>query len=202
MKRVIVLLFLVGIIWAKDTRLCYSYDVSKIEATYASSEADITFPIVPKSLTMVTAESSEVLLLAAVDQNGTVYRQYYFLCQKKGDGTKCGVDCDGGYFSFDKTMRLTYLGMRFEDKRDNTLDVFSKKGVKSLAPTKVKCPLAIDIRRDVCYEEKEENGNYKGCYLSASSCKSVNSKHFGEYPNDSSAYNALLRCKSSKPRKK
>jgi hypothetical protein len=201
MKKIIVLLLLTGISWAKDARSCYSYDVSKIEATYASLETDSTFLVALKTLIVVTVKPSEILFLAATDQNGTIYRQYYFLCQKRGKSIECGVDCDGGHFVFDRTMRLTYLGMRYEDSRDNTLSLFMKKGVKSLVPVKVKCPLNIDNRRYVCYEEKEENGNYQECYLSTSSCKSVNSKHFGKYPNDHSAYSALLRCKHSEPRK-
>lgn len=53
----------------------------------------------------------------------------------------------------------------------------------------------------VCYDYKNDLGEYSGCFRSKLSCKGINKKHFGKYPNRQESYKAFLRCNSSAPRK-
>ncbi|MFK5975287.1 MAG: hypothetical protein QM493_02155 [Sulfurovum sp.] len=60
----------------------------------------------------------------------------------------------------------------------------------------------------VCYDRRvriiSDNGNeyltYKGCTRVNVSCKSTGRAHFGKYPNDYKAHQALRRCRNAKPR--
>ena len=59
----------------------------------------------------------------------------------------------------------------------------------------------------VCYDKRikiESQGSmylvYKGCTRVNNSCKSTGRAHFGKYPNDYKAYEALQRCLNAKPK--
>jgi hypothetical protein len=59
----------------------------------------------------------------------------------------------------------------------------------------------------VCYDKriKVVSGrdiylSYKGCTRIDSSCQSVGRAHFGKYPNDYKAYQALGRCVNARPK--
>jgi hypothetical protein len=42
--------------------------------------------------------------------------------------------------------------------------------------------------------------SYEGCMRINTSCQSTGRVHFGKYPNDAKAYEALQRCENSRPR--
>lgn len=60
----------------------------------------------------------------------------------------------------------------------------------------------------VCYDKRvrilSNDGNeyltYKGCTRVNMSCESTGRAHFGKYPNDYKAYQALQRCINARPR--
>lgn len=56
----------------------------------------------------------------------------------------------------------------------------------------------------VCYDSKSfdynDNVTYMGCKRSSIPCKRNKKRHFGKYPNNSKALQALGRCQKSNPR--
>jgi len=53
----------------------------------------------------------------------------------------------------------------------------------------------------VCYDYIDDSGEYSGCFRAKKSCKRLNKKHFGHYPNIIESQKALRRCMASIPRK-
>jgi hypothetical protein len=53
----------------------------------------------------------------------------------------------------------------------------------------------------VCYDFKDSFNEYNGCFRALNSCKELNKKHFGHYPNPQESKKALARCQKSTPKK-
>jgi len=53
----------------------------------------------------------------------------------------------------------------------------------------------------VCYDYRDFQGEYSGCFRSKKSCKTLHKEHFGKYPNKVASKKALFRCINSIPKK-
>jgi len=51
----------------------------------------------------------------------------------------------------------------------------------------------------VCYDVIDDFGVYQGCFRSKKSCKLINKKRFGKYPNRDEAFKGYLKCVNSIP---
>jgi hypothetical protein len=51
----------------------------------------------------------------------------------------------------------------------------------------------------VCYDYRDSDGYYSGCFRSLKSCSSLNKKHFGRYGSRHESRKALQRCIESLP---
>ena len=61
-------------------------------------------------------------------------------------------------------------------------------------------PYVCYIKRIKIIDDGEMYVKYKGCKRASSPCYNFGKEHFGRYPNDYKASQALYRCKTSRPR--
>ena len=55
--------------------------------------------------------------------------------------------------------------------------------------------------RYVCYDYRDDNGDYSGCFRSLKSCEALHRMHFGKYHSTKESAEAFIRCKHAIPRR-
>jgi len=146
--------------------------------------------------------------------------EYSFDCmpkENKPESYECVGDCDSGRMHIRVEDESLYVNVKYA-RMANTPDdpiihkIESKQNKFTIAHRTV-CPKLHTFKSKqethlpyVCYNWKEQEDNdgtkktlYHGCTRHHKICKSIETKHFGKYPNDHESYKAFQRCKNSKP---
>ncbi len=141
-----------------------------------------------------------------------------FYCMRNDDGYECVGDDDGGRMQLRFKNDALSIHIDYARMADTTDDPWihkiSSKNSYFSKSSKSSCSVSgiFESKKQsklpyVCYDKRvqedldnKEHLSYRGCIRYNESCKSLNLKHFGKYPNDYKSHKAFLRCENSKPK--
>ena len=207
--------------YSKTTeKVCYKIDKKEIKHTI-DEEPEISLDIII-NVTDLKKKNKEhkYIYLSFASKIPIPYantpRDFY--CMGEGDSYECVGDDDGGrmqlHFKNDElSIHIDYARMA-DTTDDPWIHKISSKNNHFSKTRKSSCSISgiFESKKQnklpyVCYDKRVQDDldnkkhlSYRGCIRYNVSCKSLNLKHFGKYPNDYESNKAFQRCQNSKPK--
>ncbi|MBN2768468.1 MAG: hypothetical protein JXQ68_05150 [Campylobacterales bacterium] len=191
-----------------DELQCFSFDPKYFTGSIEQVSADKTLPISDVALKEVyllklpkiQKHDFKNYVAIGVKMNGKIYINNDLDCALEKGVYYCRGLCDSGQVWLDKNSRLKFEFVGFgegeyaPDEDYELPSLYPKDKKMWIKGKKVACPDAYKSGNYVCHKDYF-------CERSKVECETVGEKHFGLYPDESSARAALLRCWNEKQKK-